>query len=504
MVLKKNLLYSFIFLYIHFFSFSLENGSFWKKTFQLAFINNPTIINIHKNYVSTLNKKKQDDYLWLPYFQFNINQKFLDTRGDSFNYLNKYLNYERIQIYSPNINFSFTKKLPKNGSISLSTGYGFNYLINQNAYLQIPQFQLTFEQNIGFKFLTLFNTPPERQIIINEVEKAKLIFINQLIIQFQAILNLIQQIDIINSEIKYLLSLTNQYDTEVKTTNEKYLKGLQSSLETHYITHKYMESLNELETLVLQKENILNEIKIIIPTFEETDIEKNRIHLDNMINKIYKNILIEEQTIAENNDSKIFNNMLIQEDLNYKIKEINYLPTLYVETILLPDSNTYSNYTDWYKSFRNLIDYPYPINFQTKIGIKINFETKKAKNLRKELYLAERKVIEKELISTNQKQINEYNVLIEQIDLCNKYLRTLSDELITEESFRKKRKKLLEEKLITQNDFFQGETLFFLMKKNYITNFWKSINSKLKIISLSSQNKNILTTFLGANYEEIF
>ena len=78
-----------------------------------------------------------------------------------------------------------------------------------------------------------------------------------------------------------------------------------------------------------------------------------------------------------------------------------------------------------------------------------------------------------------------------------KYLQNLESEIKTEITFRNNRKELFKQNIITQNEYEQGETLFYIIFENYVSTFWEVISTKLQLIYFSDQNKNLLNHFLG-------
>ena len=98
----------------------LASDNYWQNLFKTAFSNNPKVKEIEKNYISSYIYKKQNDYLWFPYFQLDLHQNIEETRGDYLYLQNQYSNNQNMWIFNPLINFSINQKLPGNGNINLS------------------------------------------------------------------------------------------------------------------------------------------------------------------------------------------------------------------------------------------------------------------------------------------------------------------------------------------------------------------------------------------------
>ena len=105
--------------------------------------------------------------------------------------------------------------------------------------------------------------------------------------------------------------------------------------------------------------------------------------------------------------------------------------------------------------------------------------------------------IENQIQFSKQTQEKQLEMLKSQILKDTSYLLELETEIVTEQDFREKRKKLLQQNIITQNEFYQSETTYFKIHSDYIKTFWTIVNNKIAIIDLCSSDFPILTTFLG-------
>ena len=500
MVLRRKTLSLLLFLFVNNWFYSVENN-YWQIILQEAFRNNPKVVQLKKDFASQIIYKKQNDYLWFPYIQLDLNQSIEGLRGDYVYIQNQYPSEENIWLFSPNSNLSINQKLPGNGFLSLSAGYGFNYSIKRNVFLQEPRIQFTFNQNLGYGAFG-FTKNPEQQLLNEQVEYSYLFFSKELITQLQETLELLKDFDLLCAEQNYYSSLVTQYNAEVLTATEKKKNGLQSNLEAYYANHQYLNYKNQLNQIENQKVDLHNKIKLLIPNFNIIELENNRMELIQIVSALFNNI--DTFNIKENFDSQIYQNILLQQQLNFKVNEINYTPLFYITSTVYPDNNHYNLYSDWYKSFRNLIESPYPLRFETTIGLKINFEVPKAKKLRKELLNLEKDSTIKEYLNNLSHQEKENTLLNEELVILQNYFNSIQEEIEIENQFRLNRKELYEQNIITQNEYYESETLFFLIYKDYITTFWKIITNKIKIITINSNTNKILITFLGDNYETLF
>ena len=102
MVLKsKYKIISIIFIFHFFFVNSvlyaqneMQQDSFWTGIFQTAFLNNTRVTNLLNEYQSSLIKKKQYDYSWVPVIQTGIQNNFNFKRSDYINILNQTQNID--------------------------------------------------------------------------------------------------------------------------------------------------------------------------------------------------------------------------------------------------------------------------------------------------------------------------------------------------------------------------------------------------------------------------
>ena len=98
----------------------------------------------------------------------------------------------------------------------------------------------------------------------------------------------------------------------------------------------------------------------------------------------------------------------------------------------------------------------------------------------------------------------EIDLLQKKLIEDTKYLQNLELEIKSEIEFRNARKELFKQNIITQNEYAQGETLFYIIFENYVSTFWEVISTKLQLIYFSDQNKNLLNHFLGDLLYETF
>ena len=85
--------------------------------------------------------------------------------------------------------------------------------------------------------------------------------------------------------------------------------------------------------------------------------------------------------------------------------------------------------------------------------------------------------------------------------LINGYTVTEQMKLVKDKPFTKE---LFKQNIITQNEYAQGETLFYIIFENYVSTFWEVISTKLQLIYFSDQNINLLNHFLGDLLYETF
>lgn len=102
---------------------------------------------------------------------------------------------------------------------------------------------------------------------------------------------------------------------------------------------------------------------------------------------------------------------------------------------------------------------------------------------------------------SNQNHIYQIENLIHQIKKDTDYLEELEVAFSTEIDFRNKRKKMLQENFITQDEVYKSETTFYKICNDYTTIFWDIIKNKLLVIDLCSNNFPLLTTFIGETNE---
>lgn len=474
--------------------------NYWQNLIQTAFQNSSSVNDIKKDYISTVINKKQYEHMWLPNFQVGLQTSFNASRGDGLYVLNQASDSAITWIASPSLGFSINQRLPGQGSVSLGLGYGFNYSIDRKAFIQWPQIQLSLNQKLGRGAFGITKNP-EYQLINEQMTYYTDMYKRNLDYEIQNIIAIIQRADILLAQEKYYASLVDEYKSELETSRKKNLSGMQSSLETHYANHQHSEAQNNLNNIVYQKNLVENELAVLIPDFKLDDLDKARNELKNIILQIYNEIEKNPESIEKNFDSKLYSSIQKQYLLQYQYSETSYVPELFLTTSLNPDSNFNAYYSDWFKSFRVFKETPYPIDFSVTIGIRQNFELPKAGKLRKEMFELNKSVMEKDYSTMLENQKRELKILVEQITLDNIYLGTLESEIFTEQSFREKRKGLLEKHIITQDEFLQSETMYFRIYMDYINTFWRMLGNQIFVIGICSQDTILLNTLSGDIYD---
>lgn len=501
MVLKK-FLFSGIFFLGTLSLFSQEND-YWQKLIQTAFENSEEVNKLKIDFLSTLVSKKQYDYQWFPQLQVSLQGNTNITRGDYIYILNQTSDSALTPVLSPFINFSLYQKLPGQGSLNLSTSYGFNYLPERNLFLQWPQISVSYNQYLGRGAFGIAGNP-EYRLVNEQLYYSRLMYKRNLSSQIQEVLSLIQQIDIICAQEDYYDSLVKEYESELLTAQKKESSGMQSSLEAHYAKHQLSEASNNLSDIQYSKKQLLIQINILLPDFSQKDLTDRRHELHHLINSMYESVNKENQSLNKNIYNTLYSSILQQYHYQFQNSEINYAPSLVISSSLSPDGNFYAYYSDWYKSFRQLKETPYPINLTVSIGIQKNFELPGARKLRKEIYNLNITSIENEKQFIQKTQEKQLILLQNQINLDISYISKLTSEIATEQEFREKRKKLLQQNIITKDEFLQSETLYFKIYKDYINTFWNVINNQIAVIDLCSNNHPLIKQFLGENYETNF
>ncbi|MCQ2577752.1 MAG: TolC family protein [Treponema sp.] len=498
MVLEKKLYIALILFLLSSLLFSQEEN-YWKKTISTAFENSENVSNIKRDYLSTKISKKQYDLQWFPQSQISLQGSSSTTRGDGLYILNEASDSALTQVLSPFINYSIYQRLPGQGSLSFSAGYGFNFIPTRRTFLQWPQISLSLNQYLGRGAFGLTRNP-EYKLLKEQLKYSDIMYKKNLTSQIQEILSLIQSLDILCAKEDYYTSLVKEYESELKTAEQKNAAGMQSGLEEHYARFQLSEVTNSLTELQYSKKQLLIEISILIPDFDISDLHAKRDELLDMVNKLYAKVNPNSNSINNNTYNVLYNSVLQQYLYQYQNNEISYAPSLVISSSLSPDGNYYGYYSDWYKSFRLLKETPYPIKFSVSIGIQKSFELPGARKLRKEIYKLSRESVEDELYLIQKTQEKELAILQEQIKSDLSYIVNLEKDIYTEQTFREKRKKLFNDNIITEDEFTQSETVYFKIYKDYITSFWNVITNQIQIIDLCADDFPLLEDFIGEHY----
>ncbi|MBR4790461.1 MAG: hypothetical protein IK024_06170 [Treponema sp.] len=508
MVLKKKiLLFSLLSFSILNFVFSLET-EFWQQTLQTAFSNSITINRIINEYSSTLIQKKQYDYSWFPVIQAGLQESLNIQRGDNLYVLNQTPDSSFKMLMSPAASLSVIQKLPGRGQLSFTADYAFSWLTEQNAFIQFPQLQLKLNQSLTRGAFGI-TKDTELLLIREQLSYSRLIMEKNLFEELKSIINLLSSADILLAQKDYYKALAEEYKSQASTAKNKEKSGLQSGLQSFYAEHQTVEAENKLNELSFKEKDLLKNLYLILPDFDIKQINDKRIELADLIQEIsgkLTNYFHEEaeKLIEQNLDSQIYSNSLRQYNLQKKNEDKNSAPVLYFSSTLKTDNNFYNSYSDWFKSFRSLNQSPYPIDFSVAVGIQKTFELSSAKKLRNDIYRLYSDSITKEMQIKQVSQKGQLFILLAQIEADTKYIKELKAQLESENTFRIERAELLSKGLITQDEFYKGESLYFLIYSDYIQSFWKTVDNYLELIKICNGIDTFMIRLLGDNYEKLF
>ena len=509
MVLKKNRYFLF---FVFFFLSSITqaqdnsyNSEWWSCQLQTAFSNSPKVRQLINNYTNVTTQKKQYDYSWFPLIQAGFQDSVNIRRGDYIPLLNQTSDSEHKIIITPAASISVFQKLPANGQLSLSADYAFSYLLERKSFIQYPQLQLQFNQPLSRGAFGILKDP-EYLLIKEQVNYSRLTLQTNLFTELQNILNYLQALDILCTQQNYYDTLKSQYESEFNTAKEKNNAGLQSGLEEFYAQHQYTQAQNKLKDILFEKEKTLKEIKLLIPNFNYEELDMRRNELKKLILDIFHLCNVNSNGInpSKNLTLLTYSSIIDQYKFQYKNEAKNYSPILYLSSSLKPDSNFNSYYSDWYKSFRAFKQTPYPVDFSLTIGIQARLEVSGAKKLRKEIYNLYSDSVRKEMLSQITLKQNELTILLNQITNDTSYIQILEDQLVNENNYRIERKGLYEKGIITLDEFYKGESMYFLIYSDYVKTIWNNINNQLTVIDLCAGNSQLMNTLLGDFYGKIF
>lgn len=473
--------------------------NYWQELVNTAFKNNPEVVKIQSDYNSARIYKMQNDYSWFPVLQIDLPQNVNESRSDYLYIRNGTTSSENGFILNPNIRLAIYQKLPGNGSLSLTTGYGFYYLLNRRVFLQYPQINLNLEQTLAKGAFGLTKNP--QTLLLNEqMEYAELNYKVQLFDQLQKIFNLISDYDNQQASILYYEAQYNQYESAYSTARNKNVQGMQSNLESYYAEHQLNVTKSDLAKTRLQFRKSQKEATLL--HLDLSDIDNQRNILFNLLNKFKtekKNDTTDNSLTLER---RLYENMLKQNLYSFQKEKLNYRPVFYINVSSSPNSDLYYYYSDFYRSLRDLVSSPYPVNINTSVGIKYNFELPKAAKLRKELYKIENQNIDSQLQTYIQRQKKEIVLNNSEMENLKEYITVLQSELENEQNFRTARKELYKKGLLTQNDYYESEVLYFNIYRDYIYNLWLYIEKNIENMKLSSECEDFLDFMLSEeNYD---
>ena len=503
MALKKISFTAVLILYLPFSLYAKK--SYWKTFIQTAFSNSTQVSQIKSSYADAVINKIQFNYSRLPQIQAEIQTSFTRTNGNAINIINQESDSSPAIIIQPFTSLSINQKLPGNGNLSVSAAYGFNYVTKRNVYLQNPYIQLSLSQSLGKGTFGIAGNP-ENKYIKEQFYYYKALFEKQMSSEFYNIIKAVKNADELIYEEQYYEALLRQYESQKQTAEQKNRNGLQSELETFYAEHQYYETLNKIQEVKYQKENAQKQLILLFPDYSHEELKSHKHELKNEIDNLFMKFtdINYGENIKLNLDSSIYSRILNVYLYQFQLTEINYAPVLYFTSSAQINSSLNYQYSDFYKSFRIMKELENPFNLSFSVGFVKNFELPKAKRLRKSIYEIQKEAIKYELEVNKKTQEKEFLLLLERIKTGTEYFEKLEKEIITEQDFRNKRLELFNRNLITQDEYHKGETLYYLIYKNYINTFWNIICDEISVINLCSIDALLINTFLGENYESVY
>lgn len=489
---------------------STSTEAWWPTTIQTAFSNSSKIASLINEYQSYVVQKKQYDYSWFPVIQTGIQNTFNLRRSDYLYVLNQtqVLDSEHTILMSPAATISIIQKLPGNGQISFKADYAFSYFPKKRAFIQYPNLELNFSQNL-FRGAFGITKDPEILLLQEQLSYSRLLLENNLFEELKNIISLIASVDTFFSQEEYYKALSKQYESEAATAKEKNQSGLQSGLEAFYAAHQFVNTSDKLNNIIFDKDEVLTNLLLIVPDFDYTQMKSKRNDFKKLVLQIFNDLtpyLQNEESfnLSQNTESLLYTSLLNQYKFQFQNEGKQSSPVLYLSSSISPDNSFNSYYSDWYKSFRNLNERPYPFVFSFAVGIYKSFEIQKAKTFRKEIYNLYCDSINNEMQVTQASQKNRLLILLKQIETDTEYLDNLELQLQDESDFRAERIKLYEQELITSDEFYKSETMYYLIYTDFIETFWKTIKNQLDIIDICARNDELMKTLLGAAYEKYF
>ena len=491
MLLKQKMPFIFIQL-IAFSSFCTAQNynNPWLEVIDTGFANMPEVLELRNNKKSSDLYYKQQKMQWAPTFSIELPQNLINKRGDATYIRGQTTASDRVMIINDSANITIGQKLPGNGYLKTVLGYGSYYLFERNVFLQHPYVSLDYSQTIA---KGMFNVKKEPTIILAEKqwEYNNITYYQSMYEQLKKLLKIIENCDVQIAEKKYFSTLVTLNESKLRKSTEKQDQGTGSRLETYYAEQQLLSAKHQLALINFSLVDYEKDLKLFIPN-------KNIDALDNIKTDLLDLISFYDSVETRTDlQTKLFENMLFQQELQYEKNEFNYSPNFYTSISASPDSDLYYVYSDWYKSWRELFTLPMPLEYSLTLGVKITFGIPGAKKLRETTFELEKRNIKSEMNMNIEKNKAEMEIVVAEIDKLETYWKELSEVLKEEQKFQEEKKKLLNENYITEEEYLESETLYSDMYRSATDTFWKIIDKKLEIYSMTDSCQKIIDMIGG-------
>ena len=422
----------------------------------------------------------QKEKYWTPSIQFDLSTNSNLVQGE-YNYVKNAGIISAPQlILSPTINVNITQNLPGNGQILFNAGYSFSYLLSQNAFIQQPFMQVGVRQTLC-KEAFVWKNDPSIQKLKNQKDMAELEFQE---VQFELIrkfVNTVKNYDLSLLTKEYYAVVLKKIQAEYNEIDRRYNLGQKKEIELFNLNLKESEALQKLQEASLN----MKQAKVALETYKEHDILENSSQFREgiliLLNKEYNNIL--HQSLQE---CKI-RYQIEDEKLTLQSNKSIFSPSVYVQISLTPNNDDDTLYVDFSRSLRDITDQSKIWSVTAAIGISIPIDNSSQIKTLNESFSNKNQnlILQLEGLNKEERYMQQiyndwYNSLIEH----NLYMK---NALQKEEIFRINSKKLLENGIITESEYWESEEFYFKNRLNYYQNIWQIIQCDFYILNLSSE-----------------
>jgi hypothetical protein len=381
-----------------------------------------------------------------------------------------------------------SQKLPGGGNVLAQAAYTLSKVQGMQDYLQMPSFSLEINQPLGYGIAGFKNDPEQKKNRL-ALENARLTY---KIAQNKFLLNIVEML---KQKDENALSC-RYYELSVKSLSAKHnenqilkKQGRITESDSWKTDRGLLSARRNLAKAYYERDTLNADWQTCFGdcTIELT-AEKRKTFIDQLSS--YTESDLPDTVSSAQQQIQNRTEVALQK---FREGENNHVPTISLSCSASPDTDAYYYYTKWNTSWEKLFSNPCLWEISFSVGLKYNIETFEEKHLRKELYKNSADLLTKSLEEEQKKDKLNRVGLIKKIQSIRTLRNEFEEEWENEEQSISDLEKLHAENLVTDYDYFSGQTESTAFEKDYADAEWNCIEDILNLAILTGAKLSFFT-----------